>query len=161
MCGFVGICSIRKQINIKNFNTSLNLIKHRGPDSSDVWSSTNKTIFLGHNRLSIIDTSSLANQPFFSHDKQAIIVFNGEIYNYQLLKRELRFNKFRTNSDTEVILEGYLQHGVKFFKKLRGIYSFVILDKRNGIKFILARDPAGIKPLYYHLSDDKLILEVR
>ena len=153
MCGYVGICNLRKQIDQKDFNTSLNTIKHRGPDANDVWSSNNKNIFLGHNRLSIIDTSSSANQPFFSKDKQAIIVFNGEIYNYQLLKKEMGLNKFRTNSDTEVILEGYLEHGVEFFKKLRGIYSFVILDKRNGINFILVRDPAGIKPLYYHLSN--------
>ena len=86
MCGYVGICNLRKQIDQKDFNTSLNTIKHRGPDANDVWSSNNKNI-LGHNRLSIIDTSSSANQPFFSKDKQAIIVFNGEIYNYQLLKK--------------------------------------------------------------------------
>ena len=107
--------------------------------------------------MSIIDLSSKANQPFFSSCGNAAITFNGEIYNYESLKKEIRFNDFRTNSDTETIIEGYLDQGVSFFKRLRGVYSFAIVDFRNEQKVILARDPAGVKPLYFKEEKNKII----
>ena len=157
MCGFVGISNFKNRVDPKTFNSALDLIKHRGPDASRIWSNK-KNIFLGHNRLSIIDISSNSDQPFTSANNDAIIVYNGEIYNYKSLKKQISFKHFKTNSDTEVILEGYLEQGTSFFKKLRGIYSFTILDRRNGTdKFILVRDPAGVKPLYYSLESSNLI----
>ncbi len=148
MCGFVGAYSNQKKIRPKNFHSALKLLKHRGPDASSVWSK-DENLFLGHNRLSIIDTSSNSNQPFISKCKNAVIVFNGEIYNYQTLKKQLNSIGFRSGSDTEVILQGYLEQGSGFFSSLRGIYSFAIIDLRNEVELILVRDPGGVKPLYY------------
>ena len=148
MCGFVGILDFSKRINFTNATRANKVISHRGPDHQGDWSD-NKHIYLGHNRLSVIDISYSANQPFQSEYNDSVIVFNGEIYNYKRLREELSFNSFITNSDTEVILYGYLEQGVEFFKKLRGIYAFAILDRRYNDKIILARDPSGVKPLYY------------
>ena len=135
----------------------LEAIKHRGPDASN--HVTVNSVFLGHNRLSIIDLSEVANQPIKSVNSNAQIIFNGEIYNYKLLRNELigKGVKFTTASDTEVILEGYLSEGVSFFKKLRGIYSFAIYDNRKIEKVILARDPSGIKPLYLFKNNSIVI----
>ena len=156
MCGFLGIIDYKHQINLKRAQVALDTVKHRGPDAQNTWIDGNY-IYFGHNRLSIIDVSKRANQPFLSSKQDALIVFNGEIYNYRELRGELSFNSFTTNSDTETILEGYLEKGVKFFQKLRGIYSFVILDRRNSDKIIMVRDPAGVKPLYYTIQNQSLI----
>ena len=140
MCGFVGKFSKNRNVDPIIFNKALKLINHRGPDSSAV-QSKNKNIFLGHNRLSIIDTSSNSDQPLLSKKKDAAIVFNGEVYNCLSLKKQLHSESFTTNSDTEVILQGYLEQGCAFFEKFRGIYAFAILDLRSGIDFIIARQP--------------------
>ena len=86
-------------------------------------------------------------------------MFNGEIYNYKELRKQLSFDSFTTNSDTETIIEGYLEKGVEFFKKLRGIYAFVILDRRGPGpgQILMVRDPAGVKPLYYTAQNQKII----
>ena len=149
MCGLIGIAEFSRSIEIPKAEIALQSIAHRGPDYQSRWTN-GKNIYLGHNRLSIIDLSQTANQPLHSKHSKAVIVFNGEIYNYKKLKNELNYDRYFTNSDTEVILEGYLERGIDFFKKLRGIYSFAILDYRYTInKIILVRDPSGIKPLYY------------
>ncbi|MAV58484.1 MAG: asparagine synthetase B, partial [Candidatus Marinimicrobia bacterium] len=152
MCGFVGIVDFSKEINMRKGQDALESLKHRGPDAQGSWSDGHH-IYLGHNRLSIIDVSKKANQPFLSSKEDALIVFNGEIYNYKELRNQLSFDSFITNSDTETILEGYLEQGVEFFKKLRGIYAFVILDRRGPGQILMVRDPAGVKPLYYTVQN--------
>ena len=156
MCGFLGIIDFNQQIDLPAFKKSLEKVKHRGPDSSSIWSDSRHAA-LGHNRLSIIDISTNGNQPMESSNKEVIIVFNGEIYNYEELKNNLSFSNFKSTSDTETILEGYVEQGTSFLKKLRGIYSFAIIDRRKGVEIILVRDPSGVKPLYYHLTKTRIV----
>ncbi|GHC59919.1 asparagine synthase (glutamine-hydrolyzing) [Ulvibacter litoralis] len=149
MCGIAGI--IGESASEKTLNTMLARQKHRGPDN------TGKCIeidaVLGHNRLSIIDLSAEANQPFYSIDKQYILVFNGEIYNYLELKKELEPNyKFTTTSDTEVLLAAYLQWGSECLSKCNGMFSFAIWDTVEK-KLFGARDRFGVKPFYYSIQD--------
>jgi len=145
MCGILGYIKIgEKSITRETFELGLNKMQHRGPDGYGVFEDEN--VFLGHRRLSIIDLSTGANQPFISTDKKVIIIFNGEIYNYKEISSDL---SLKTTSDTEVLLEGYIKFGISFFKKLRGIYAFAIYDLREKPKFIMLRDPAGVKPFYY------------
>ena len=128
MCGFVGFTSsedIEKNINIlKEMNVKLT---HRGPDGEGYYNDGN--IFLGHKRLSIIDLNKRSNQPFSDNEEKHIIVYNGEIYNYIELKKELEKEKyiFSTTSDTEVLLKAYIHWGPNFLKKIKGMFSFVIL----------------------------------
>lgn len=153
MCGILGAVDFNNDapLNIDNLKKGLKAISHRGPDGSGEFSKGN--IYLGHNRLSIIDLSAEADQPLKSAYAEAFIIFNGEIYNYKELKKLFGNFRFRTSSDTEVLLEGYLNYGTDFFRKLRGIYSFAIYDNRTDGKVILARDPSGIKPLYLYSKD--------
>ena len=147
MCGIVGFIN-----DIDNSNAVLgrmmDRIRHRGPDAEGQY--IDDGIALGHRRLSIIDVSSQGDQPIFNEDKSMVIVFNGEIYNYAEIREELigAGHKFRTNTDTEVIIHGYEEYGEKLLDRLRGMFSFVIWD-RNKKKLFGARDFFGIKPLYY------------
>ncbi len=124
-------------------------MKRRGPDNQNIWISEDNSVALGHNRLSIIDLNKRSNQPMVSEYKDYIITFNGEIYNFNELKKYLHEHKikFKTKSDTEVILKLYQLEGVDMLKRLRGMFAFAIWDKKKEILF-LARDPYGIKPLY-------------
>ena len=126
---------------------------NRGPDSSGLWISENKKIGLAHRRLAIIDLNDSASQPMSTSDGQLKVVFNGEIYNFKELRIELEAKgyRFKTNSDTEVLLHLYLEYGRDMLKHLRGMYAFAIWDQSKKGLF-LARDPFGIKPLYY--ADD-------
>ncbi|MDL5048277.1 asparagine synthase (glutamine-hydrolyzing) [Oscillatoria amoena NRMC-F 0135] len=155
MCGFLGYISKNKidSSQRNQLDSALDLLERRGPDGRGVYFADN--IFLGHRRLSIIDLSENASQPFHSADEKAIIIFNGEIYNYKEISEGLNL---RTTSDTEVLIEGYLKYGAKFFQKIRGIYAFTILDKSNEAqpRILMLRDPAGIKPFYYELDENKL-----
>lgn len=148
MCGFVGFIGTekKKKTIIKNMADK---IVHRGPDGEGYY--TDKKIALGHRRLSIIDISR-GKQPMFNEDKTLVVVFNGEIYNYQELKQELSNHHFKTNSDTEVLLHGYEEWNTDILSKLRGMFSFVIWDKKNETLFG-ARDPFGIKPFYYYQKE--------
>ena len=152
MCGISGIYNfLNKDINSSEIISKIIKIQHkRGPDGSGIWKSNCNKITFGHNRLSIIDLSEKANQPFISNDKKSIITFNGEIYNYKQLRNKLEKNNviFKSNSDTEVIIESYKFWGLEFLNKLRGMFSFAIWDDLNK-KLIIARDPFGIKPIYY------------
>ena len=152
MCGISGIYNFsNRNLDAKKIiNKIVKLQTSRGPDGNGIWVSSCKKVTFGHNRLSIIDLSKKADQPFISNDKNLIITFNGEIYNYLELKEQLQEKKvkFKSNSDTEVILESYKFWGLDFLKKLRGMYSFAIWDNKNN-KLIIVRDPFGIKPLYY------------
>jgi len=125
----------------------------RGPDGSGEWNSADGRVALGHRRLAIIDLRDEALQPMFEPDRELTVVFNGEIYNYKELRRELTAKRyrFRTESDTEVLLHLFSEYGHEMAGKLRGMFAFAIRDERSGSLF-LARDAHGIKPLYY--SDD-------
>lgn len=129
--------------------------KHRGPDETNFWLDEN--ISLGHNRLSIIDLSPKAGQPMCDEKMELIIVFNGEVYNFKELRKELekKYN-FKSQSDTEVILYAYKEWGVDCVNKFNGIFAFAIWDAVKKILF-LARDRMGIKPLYYYYDGRKLI----
>jgi len=151
MCGIAGIVSFGNEqaidtILIERMNDK---ITHRGPDSSGVW--VDNIVGLGHRRLSIIDLSSVADQPLFNEDKSIAIVFNGEIYNYRMLMEDLlsRGHIFNSRSDTEVIVHLYEEYGVDCLSRLRGMFAFAIWDSKIS-RLFLARDRVGKKPLYYH-----------
>lgn len=145
MCGICGAVSGRP-IDIHAMTQS---IRHRGPDYQGVWQED--FISLGHARLSILDLSSQAHQPMLSRSGRFVIVYNGEVYNFQKLKKDLERAgvRFRTHSDTEVILEGFAHWGTSLFEKLNGMFAFAIYDRRDK-KVFLVRDRFGIKPLYYN-----------
>ncbi|WP_412560962.1 asparagine synthase (glutamine-hydrolyzing) [Winogradskyella sp. MIT101101] len=162
MCGINGI--IAKTNRDKNELTSIlnnmnDLIIHRGPDEDGVFSEENNNFSVGMamRRLSIIDLSS-GQQPIFTDDKQIVIVFNGEIYNYREIKARLEAEgvTFNTSSDTEVILKAYEKYGVESFQWLDGMYGFSIYDKKIN-KLFIARDFFGEKPLYYTHTDKEFI----
>ena len=153
MCGFAGY--INKDSKTKKTQTvkkMLNRIIHRGPDSSGVY--VDELVALGFRRLSIIDLEG-GSQPIYNEKKDKAIIFNGEIYNFQELRQELKKkgHKFATKSDTETILHGYEEYGTKIVEKLRGMFAFVIWDIENKELFG-ARDPFGIKPFYYANMND-------
>ncbi|MDG4550491.1 MAG: asparagine synthase (glutamine-hydrolyzing) [Candidatus Contendobacter sp.] len=120
----------------------------RGPDAEGLWSS--EGIALGHRRLAILDLDARSNQPMVSGDGRYVVVFNGEIYNFRELRRDLEADgaSFRTTSDTEVLLELYARDGARMLPRLRGMFAFAIWDT-TARELFLARDPYGIKPLYY------------
>jgi asparagine synthase (glutamine-hydrolysing) len=123
---------------------------HRGPDAGGVWSSSDQRCTLGHRRLAIIDLDARSNQPMLTPDEHYAIVFNGEIYNYRTLRRELESAgaSFRTESDTEVLLQGFAQWGAALFERLDGMFALAIYDTQRR-ELLLARDRLGEKPLYY------------
>ena len=151
MCGINGIFGLENISEphkvIEDMNSAL---AHRGPDSGRVFS--NNLVALGHRRLSIIDTSENGNQPFFSKDRNLVLVFNGEIYNYIELKQELKEYKFVSNTDSEVVLASFLKWGKDCVKKFNGMFAFAIWNEINQELFI-SRDRLGIKPLYYTESN--------
>jgi asparagine synthase (glutamine-hydrolysing) len=150
MCGIAGI--IGQNANKTNILGMLDRQKHRGPDFTAYYVEENK-VALGHNRLSIIDLSSNANQPFTSDCGNYVMVFNGEIYNYIELRNELQLKyRFRTQSDTEVLLNAYKQWGKKCLDKFNGMFAFAIWDKKQQSLFA-ARDRFGVKPFYYHFDN--------
>ena len=128
--------------------------KHRGPDQDGIY--TDKNCSLGHARLSIIDLSNAGKQPM-THEALTI-TFNGEIYNFQEIKEELRNkgHKFNSETDTEVILHAYQEYGVSCVEKFNGMFAFAIYDATKK-EFFLARDRAGVKPLYYSIKEKKLV----
>lgn len=154
MCGFVGF--VDKEKNKKKIVKDMaELIKHRGPDSDGYF--CDDDVALGFRRLSIIDLNN-GTQPIYNEDNTKVIVFNGEIYNYQEIKEELiaKGHTFKTNTDTEVILHGFEEYSEDLLNKLRGMFAFVIYDTNNKELFA-ARDFYGIKPFYYYLNDDEFL----
>jgi asparagine synthase (glutamine-hydrolysing) len=125
-------------------------MRTRGPDDAGEWHSADNRLSLGHRRLSIIDVTESGHQPMLSPDGRYAIVFNGEIYNYRELRADLEREgvQFRTHSDTEVLLTMFAREREKMLMKLRGMFAFAVWDERERSVF-LARDPYGIKPLYY------------
>ncbi len=150
MCGIAGF--INYDLNDPYFDTINELQKHRGPDFQSKWIFENVALY--HQRLSIIDLSDAGNQPF--EKEGLILVFNGEIYNYKELRDSLigKGIKFRSTSDTEVVLELFKMYREECLNMIRGMFAFSIYDKQTG-KLFLARDPFGIKPLFYTSKGNK------
>jgi asparagine synthase (glutamine-hydrolysing) len=156
MCGINGIFAYHYAANPIDRGELLKTRDHmikRGPDGAGVWISGNQRMGLGHRRLSIIDLSDAAAQPMASADGKLIVTFNGEIYNYRDLRRRLeaKGRVFRSQSDTEVLIHLYAEKGATMVDDLRGMFAFALWDEERG-RLFLARDPYGIKPLYY--ADD-------
>lgn len=154
MCGILGywtLGAIRPELGW--LNTNIGQLAHRGPDHEGLWNNPSKEVGLGHRRLSIIDVSDDGNQPMLSGESQLSLVFNGHIYNYIELRDELRQkgHRFRSDSDTEVLLKAYEEWDRECLKKLYGFFAFAIWDERKQSLF-LARDRQGEKPLYYTLD---------
>jgi asparagine synthase (glutamine-hydrolysing) len=130
----------------------LSALNHRGPDDSGEFIATGKDTYLGQTRLSILDLSAAGHQPMFDKTGRYVMSYNGEVYNYQELKLELEQAygsiQWRSNSDSEVIIEGFARMGYKFFSKLNGIFAIAIYDNVDNFLHVI-RDPLGIKPLYY------------
>ena len=156
MCGFV--VSIGN-IKVSNLVKSTESIKYRGPDDTNYYIDKNKNIFIGHNRLEIMDPD-FGKQPVSSEDNQIILAYNGEIFNQYELREELIKNNINfksISSDTEVVLKGYQFWGTSLFSKLDGQFAITILDLTKN-KVILCRDKFGEKPLYYHVDKEKIII---
>ncbi|MBM2820459.1 MAG: asnB [Candidatus Berkelbacteria bacterium] len=158
MCGIVGIIKFDKKPVDKNILQELtDTLSHRGPDDEGIF--IDNTIGLGHRRLSIIDLSPLGHQPMFYNNNNLAIVFNGEIYNYLEIKNDLEKSgyKFKSESDTEVILAAYKKWGEKCLERFNGMWAFILFDKKRNQIFI-ARDRLGVKPVYYYHDKDKFIV---
>ena len=155
MCGYTGFTNTVPNAD-QVIRQMADTIRHRGPDASGYY--VDDGIALGHRRLSIIDITEQGDQPIFNEDQSLVLVFNGEIYNYQALREELirLGHQFRTGTDSEVLIHGYEQYGEELLPKLRGMFSFVIWDKTKKELFG-ARDFFGIKPLYYAQMDDTFL----
>ena len=156
MCGINGIFHLNfKQVDENQLIKMRDILEHRGPDDTGIY--INNNIGLGHRRLSIIDTSSAGHQPFFSDDGRYVIVFNGEIYNYQSFYPELKSKgiTLKSGSDTEVLLKLYELYGMEMLHKLNGMFAFAIWDTQEK-KLTLCRDRMGVKPLYYCIHQNTL-----
>lgn len=154
MCGingFFNYSEIKIQEGFNRVAAMNQSVVHRGPDDSGIWTSPDDRIYLGHQRLSILDLSSAGHQPMKSPGG-TVIVFNGEIYNYPELKEQFGAQRFRSQSDTEILLYMYERHGRQLFKYLNGMFSFALWDPITE-EMLLARDRIGIKPLYYTIQN--------
>ena len=161
MCGICGIYNYGQSTNA--FDESLlirmsDTIKHRGPDDSGTFISSNHRVGFGFRRLSIVDLSPAGHQPMFSPDGSLCIIFNGEIYNHLVLRKEFESKgyRYRSRSDTESILYAYQEYGLNFVHKLLGMFSIALWDEKKQL-LVLARDRIGIKPLYYTVVGGQLI----
>lgn len=157
MCGIAGIWNFNsgKPVEQDQLTAMRDSMIHRGPDGAGIF--IHKDIGLAHRRLSIIDLSDRAQQPFFSPEGRYSLIFNGEIFNYLELRRELERDgiTFRSDSDTEVLLYLYIKHGQNCLDKLNGMFAFAVWDAFDRILF-LARDRVGVKPLYYTLLESSI-----
>jgi asparagine synthase (glutamine-hydrolysing) len=152
MCGINGF-SWEDPILITKMNQ---ITKNRGPDDQGVY--TNQSVSLGHTRLSIIDLSDKGHQPMSNEDETIWITYNGEIYNFQILRKDLieKGHIFRSDTDTEVIIHAFEEYGPDCVKQFNGMWAFCIYDEKNHI-LILGRDQFGIKPLYYYADKERFI----
>ncbi|MGV8124322.1 MAG: asparagine synthase (glutamine-hydrolyzing) [Candidatus Xenobiia bacterium LiM19] len=156
MCGFLGIYSKGEKTDV-NLDSFMKLINHRGPDSTSFYHNDSKSLSMGFARLSIIDLET-GNQPVFNEDKSVVVLFNGEIYNYQELTAQLKKSghHFATKGDSETIAHLYEEYGEEFLQHLEGMFAIVLWDEKRKILY-LARDRFGIKPLYYYNKNSHLI----
>lgn len=161
MCGIAAAFTYQKSappITEEEMVSLRDRMTRRGPDAAGLWTSENGTVCLAHRRLSIIDLDPRSDQPMVRPESGTRICFNGEIYNYRALRAELeaKGHVFRTGSDTEVILHAYDAYGPAMLERLRGMFALAIWDPvRQGM--LLARDPFGIKPLYYSDNGQRII----
>jgi len=160
MCGIIAIIvkdPTRFDAWSKKAPKLVKLMTHRGPDAEGL--ETHNNIILGHRRLAIIDLSDAGIQPMASDDRRFFIILNGEIYNYLEIREELveKGITFRSESDTEVLLKGYIHFGKEIFNKINGMFSFIILDTEKE-EVLVARDRFGIKPLYYSNINGDIII---
>ena len=153
MCGLAGQFRMegRGRVDAGLLQSMTRKLRHRGPDAQGTWVEPKGTCGLGHARLSIIDLREAANQPMISSDERIAIAYNGEVYNFRELRKELRNTgaHFRTESDTEVVLEAYRYWGTSAFARFNGMFALALWDGAQGVLH-LARDRFGIKPLYVH-----------
>jgi asparagine synthase (glutamine-hydrolysing) len=159
MCGIVGFNSIRAFQSLKeSLSEATSCLAHRGPDDSGFFFDERCGVGLGHRRLSIIDLSKAGQQPMSSEDGNVHIVYNGEVYNFREIRESLEAqgHQFRSETDTEVILKGYLQWGIECLQKFIGMFSLAIWDSSKG-QLYLARDRLGIKPLFYSFKDGNFL----
>lgn len=184
MCGICGYYSFKNEISSENILEMNSAIRHRGPDDEGFWISdgskgesfsgsdstkkiketfpvlnkTNSKIALGFRRLSIVDLSEKGHQPMLSDDEKITITFNGEIYNFKKIRKELEDldYHFKSNSDTEVILKSYEEWGTEMFPRFDGMFAIALVDLEKQ-KLILGRDRVGLKPLFYFKNENALI----
>ncbi|KTD21582.1 asparagine synthase (glutamine-hydrolyzing) [Legionella londiniensis] len=154
MCGIVGVYGVNARARV---NKMLEVLNHRGPDGNGLWEA-HERLTLGHKRLAINDLTDAGSQPIVSEDGKLAVVVNGEIYNYPEVKNELeRYGfKFRSHSDSEVVLHAWRKWGYASFIKFNGMFAIAIYDLSEN-ELILVRDRLGIKPLYYMKAEDELI----
>jgi asparagine synthase (glutamine-hydrolysing) len=156
MCGLVGIITKNRACDENTLNRMVEKLSHRGPDDSgtQIIDFGNIRVGLGHARLSILDLSQNGHQPKESISKRYVIIYNGEIYNFKEIQRELtqKGYEFNSLSDTEVVLSAFEEWGVECVHKFVGMFAFAILDKKTE-KLLIFRDRAGVKPLYYYIKD--------
>lgn len=156
MCGIIGAVEVKNLSLEERVENGLETLVHRGPDGQglEVFESLNHQICLGHRRLSIIDLSNLAKQPMCSEDDRYWITYNGEVYNYKELKKELSGlgHHFQSTSDTEVLINSWIEWGADSLLKFKGMFAFTLLDKKENYLYC-ARDAFGIKPYFYTLND--------
>lgn len=155
MCGIAGIVYFKGQAASEQLVRRMtDAMQHRGPDSDGFY--CKGPAALGHRRLSIIDLSDVANQPFGDASRRFNMVFNGEMYNYQDVRRTIPDHSFRTNSDTEVLLEAYARKGIDCLHEFKGMFAFAVWDEQEQ-ELCLVRDRLGVKPLYYYINDEYIV----
>ncbi|MES2734398.1 MAG: asparagine synthetase B, partial [Bacteroidota bacterium] len=160
MCRIAGIVGNQRdnsteiQVAVKRMT---NCMAHGGPDDAGFYDEPSAGVYVGHRRLSLLDLSSAGHQPMATANGKNWITFNGEVYNFKDIRTQLIAigYTFKSNSDTEVILQAYDAWGEESFVKFNGMFAFGLYDGNKQL-FYLVRDAAGIKPLYYHLHDQKL-----
>lgn len=158
MCGIIGQINLTQPINEAEFLAMRDTLIHRGPDDAGHWTNASHTVALGHRRLAFLDLGPEGRQPLSSPDGRFHLTFNGEIYNYLELRAELEAtgHQFRTQTDTEVILNGYAAWGTKVLTRLKGMFAFGLWDAARN-RLFLARDRFGIKPLYWYAGPESFI----
>ncbi|HLG04191.1 MAG TPA: asparagine synthetase B, partial [Bacteroidia bacterium] len=158
MCGITGVIALTENGRqyLSKIEAGAHALRHRGPDGKGLFRDGN--VAFGHTRLAVIDTTNAAAQPFHSGDGRYTIIYNGEIFNFRALRSELKKSgvKFRSDSDTEVLLELFAKEGERCLQRLNGFFAFAVFDKNDGSVF-LARDRYGEKPLYVYSGTDALI----
>ena len=161
MCGLFGWLKfgyngVLSDEEIRAARRSTSILKHRGPDDFGEWLQPN--LYMGHQRLKILDLSQKAAQPFRCSDRRFVLSYNGEIYNYIELRKELQQEgfSFRTDSDTEVFLNAFIAWGTEAFLKMEGMFAAAIHDAETNEHY-LVRDHLGQKPLYFHKYDEGIV----
>ncbi|MES1220715.1 MAG: asparagine synthase (glutamine-hydrolyzing) [Bacteroidota bacterium] len=153
MCGITGF--INKDLSRSDLTRMTDILAHRGPDASGYFFDENACVGLGHRRLSILDISEAANQPFYSLDGRYVMVYNGEVYNFKEIAKKYKIDT-RTSSDTEVIIEAFASAGIECVNDFNGMFALAIWDKQEERLFLI-RDRLGVKPLYYSYNSGQIV----